>query len=134
MKQEIELPFSKDWMVEGPQVEIESGQMTIKYDYVPQTGESHWITIKFIRVIAYKYMDEPCCITSPDIISDGLVRFDLDDSLWLRELKKGWDRFFVKGSAMHEMYGEFNFHHYALWFGEEGCYEVVARTCEIEVY
>jgi hypothetical protein len=132
MKREIDLPFSKNWMVEGPRIKIVPGQVIIRYDYVPGVGESHWVTIKFTRVIAYKYMDETCCTAPVDIISDGLVEFDLDDSLWLCELKGSRDRFFVEGSVMHEKYGRFDFRHYGLWFGEEGCFEVIARSYEIE--
>ncbi len=132
MKREIDLPFSKNWTAEGPQVKIAPGQVVIRYDYVPKIGESHWVTIKFTRVIAYRYMDETCCTASPAIIGDGMVEFDLDDSPWLHELKESRDRFFVTGSIMHEMYGQFNFHYYGLWFGEEGCFEIVARSYEIE--
>jgi hypothetical protein len=133
MRREINLPFSKDWTVKGPQVEISPGQVIIRYDYVAEGGESCWVTIKFTKVIAYRYMDETCCIAPPEIISNGLVEFDLDDSLWLRQLKERRDQYFVKGSVMHEMYGEFNFHHYGLWFSEEGCYEIVAQGYQIEV-
>lgn len=133
MKREIDLPFSKNWTVEGPQVEITPGQVVIRYDYVPETGESHWVTITFTKVIAYKYMDETCCIAPLEIISDGLVEFGLDDSPWLRQLKERRDQYFVKGSVMHEMFGQFNFHHYGLWFDEEGCYEIVAQAYQIEV-
>lgn len=133
MKREIDLPFSKNWTVEGPQVQISPGHIVIRYDYVPQEGKSHWVTIKFNRVIAYRYMDETCCTTSTEIITDGLVELDLDDSLWLRQLKERRDQFFVRGSVMHERYGQFDFHHYLLWFDEEGCYEIVARSYEIGV-
>lgn len=51
----------------------------------------------------------------------------LDDSEWLRQLKRSRDQFFVKDSLMHQMYGEFDFHHYGLWFSEHGHYEVVAQ-------
>ncbi len=133
MKREIELPFSKNWTVHGPQMEIGPGRVIIRYDYAPERDESHWITIEFARVIAFRYMDETCCIAPLDIISDGLVELDLDDSSWLRQLRDRWDQYFVEGSAMHEMYGQFNFLHYGLWFDEEGCYEVVAQAYQIEV-
>lgn len=132
MKRDLSLPYSKDWTVLGPLITITPGEVVIRYDYVPQTGDSRWVTLRFARVIAYRYLDETCCLAIPDIINDGLVEMDLDDSAWLHQLKSSRDQFFVKDSIMHEMYGRFDFHHYGLWFSEQGYYEVVAQECEVQ--
>jgi hypothetical protein len=79
-------------------------------------------------------MDETCYTTMPkaiEVINDGISVFDLSESEWLQEIRTARDRFFVKGSVMHEMYGEFAFSHYAVWFDHVGMYELVARSLEI---
>jgi hypothetical protein len=133
MKCEIDLPFPKNHGVEGPQIKIVPGEVELTYDYVPEEARKQMVIMRFTRVIAYRYYDETCCVGSPDMVSDGLIQYDLGDSPWLRNIKENRDRFFAKGSIMYQRYGEFDFHHYALWFDEEGCYEIVARSFDIKI-
>jgi hypothetical protein len=133
MSKEYELPFSKLSTVDGPTLTVEPGVVIIRYDYVPPDEQRHWVTIEFSRVLAFKYVDEPGCMTRPEIIADGLLEIEMSESAWLQELKESWEQYFIKGSELYEMYGRFDFRHYALWFAEEGSYEVVAESFEVHV-
>jgi hypothetical protein len=134
MKHEIELPYSKLWTTEEPRIEVKNGQLAIKYNYAPGSGDIHQVEIRFNTVLAYTYSDESCYSGSLDFIADGVVQFDLEDSPWLVEKKKARDQFFRPGTVVFEKFGQqFDFYHFGVWFAEEGIFEVIAQMCEVEV-
>jgi hypothetical protein len=90
MIKEISLNIATNRATKGPFIDYERNVLTIKYDFEEDDGSLAWGTVVFKEVILYKY-SEWVCNTTEDLPEPG-VMFSIDNSSWLAETLKRWDR------------------------------------------
>jgi hypothetical protein len=104
------LPAPSQEFMQGPQILISPGKVTLRWDSESETGAYEWSSAEFTGVEAVRFTADSSCTPDQARAYDRLVK--VEPSLLLSDLRGAGPKFLQ---------------HFRIYFDEVGCLDVVAE-------